>query len=94
MRFSSSVVPGLLALAQAICTSAQVVETDRTITAAIPSGDTVEIYRHGATVSSWKSSRGEQHIFLSTASVVDGSAALRGGIPVVSGIRLQVKLRS
>jgi len=80
MRLSSLVIPGL-SLVQIV--SAQVATSARTIKATIPSGDTVEIYRHGATVSSWNSSRGEQHIFLSTASALDGSAALRGGIPVV-----------
>lgn len=83
MKFSSSVF-GLSLLAQTACTSAQIVKSARTIKATIPSGDTVEIYRHGATVSSWTSSSKEQQLFLSSASVLDGSAALRGGIPVVS----------
>ncbi|KAE9984299.1 hypothetical protein EG327_005060 [Venturia inaequalis] len=82
MKFSSSVF-GLSLLAQTACTSAQIVKSARTIKATIPSGDTVEIYRHGATVSSWTSSSKEQQLFLSSASVLDGSAALRGGIPVV-----------
>ncbi|KAF2714299.1 aldose 1-epimerase, partial [Pleomassaria siparia CBS 279.74] len=56
---------------------------DRTVKASLPSGDAVEIYYHGATVTSWTSSSGDSQIFLSTASVLDGSAAIRGGIPVV-----------
>lgn len=86
MKSFSLILPSLLSLAQAVCTSAQVIESARTIKATIPSGDTVEIYRHGATVSSWTSSSKEQLIFLSTASVLNGSAALRGGIPVVSSL--------
>jgi glucose-6-phosphate 1-epimerase len=80
MKLSLLLVPALLSLPPA---AAQVVTNARTIKATIPSGDVVEIYRHGATVSSWNSSSGEQHIFLSTASVLNGSAALRGGVPIV-----------
>lgn len=87
MKVSSSVLAGLLSLAQLACTNAQVVESARTIKATIPSGDTVEVYRHGATVTSWTSSSKEQQIFFSTASVVNGSAALRGGIPIVGIFR-------
>ncbi|TID14386.1 putative aldose 1-epimerase [Venturia nashicola] len=84
MRFSSSVLAGLLSLlAQTVCINAQIVQSARTIKATIPSGDTVEIYRHGATVTSWTSGNKEQLLFLSTAAVLNGSAAIRGGIPVV-----------
>ncbi|QDS77909.1 hypothetical protein FKW77_000790 [Venturia effusa] len=83
MKLTPSIVPALLWLGQAAYTSAQVVKSARTIKATIPSGDTVEIYLHGATISSWTSSSKEQQLFLSTGSALDGSAPLRGGIPVV-----------
>lgn len=62
---------------------ASVTEGDGTVEAKLPSGDAVTVYLHGATVTSWKSSDGDEKIFLSTASALDGSAAIRGGIPVV-----------
>lgn len=37
----------------------------------------------GATVSSWKSSDGQERLFLSDKTSLDGSAAIRGGIPIV-----------
>ncbi|KAI7773015.1 aldose 1-epimerase [Diaporthe eres] len=60
-----------------------VIEGEGTVEATLPSGDAVTVYLHGATVTSWKSSDGDEKIFLSTASALDGSAAIRGGIPVV-----------
>jgi|ERR1712037_3376 len=43
---------------------------------------TCEIYHHGATVTSWKVD-GKEKLFLSSKAVLDGSKAIRGGIPVV-----------
>lgn len=63
--------------------SAAVVERNGTIQASLPSGDFVTVYLHGATVTSWKASDGNDKILLSTASALDRSAAIRGGIPVV-----------
>lgn len=63
--------------------STSVVQGNGTIQATLPSGDSVNVYLHGATVTSWKASDGDDKIFLSTASALDGSAAIRGGIPVV-----------
>lgn len=60
-----------------------VVEGNRTVQATLPSGDSVNVYLHGATVTSWKTSDGDDKLLLSTASALDGSAAIRGGIPVV-----------
>ncbi|KAJ4417137.1 hypothetical protein N0V82_006337 [Gnomoniopsis sp. IMI 355080] len=63
--------------------TAAVVEGNGTIQASLPSGDYVNVYLHGATVTSWKTSDGDDKLLLSTASALDGSAAIRGGIPVV-----------
>ncbi|KAN0060393.1 hypothetical protein ACQY0O_007722 [Thecaphora frezii] len=42
-----------------------------------------EIYLFGATVTSWKSNGGHERLFLSSKAALDGSAAIRGGIPLV-----------
>jgi D-hexose-6-phosphate mutarotase len=40
------------------------------------------IHHHGATVISWKVN-GEEKLFLSKLAILDGSKAIRGGIPLV-----------
>ncbi|BFZ53021.1 hypothetical protein PYCC9005_000044 [Savitreella phatthalungensis] len=46
------------------------------------SGDRAKISLHGATVLSWKSF-GHERLFLSDKAILDGSKAIRGGIPLV-----------
>jgi glucose-6-phosphate 1-epimerase len=54
------------------------------VTARLPSGDTVDVLLYGATVISWKSSGGKtENLWLSDKAALDGSKAVRGGIPVV-----------
>ncbi|ERS96677.1 glucose-6-phosphate 1-epimerase [Sporothrix schenckii 1099-18] len=57
------------------------------VTAVLPSGESVEILLTGATVLSWKGAvhGGEpaERLFLSEGAVLDGSKAVRGGIPIV-----------
>jgi len=54
-----------------------------------PQGASVEILLFGATITSWKSpsvngsGQSEERLFLSSKAVLDGSKAVRGGIPVV-----------
>ncbi|TGZ79627.1 galactose mutarotase-like protein [Ascodesmis nigricans] len=48
----------------------------------LPTGETAEILLHGATVISWKAG-GEEKLWLSEKAVLDGSKAVRGGIPLV-----------
>lgn len=62
---------------------ASVIEDNGTVQATLPSGDFVNVYLHGATVTSWKASDGDEKILLSTASKLDGTAAIRGGLPVI-----------
>ncbi len=57
--------------------------TDNVLTASLPSHDTVTIRLYGATVTSWKTSNGAEQLFLSEKAILDGSKAIRGGIPVV-----------
>jgi hypothetical protein len=58
-------------------------DDNRRVIATLPAGDRVEILLHGATVLSWKSGNGHENLWLSEKAVVDGSKAVRGGIPVV-----------
>src|SRR3954468_15120906 len=48
-----------------------------------PDGARAEVYLHGAHVTSWIPSGGTQRLFLSERSDFGGSAAIRGGIPVI-----------
>lgn len=47
----------------------------------LPCGDRVVVARHGAQVLSWVAA-GRERLYLSPKSVMDGQAAIRGGIPV------------
>jgi len=45
-------------------------------------GSTADIYLYGATVTSWKQG-GQERLFVSSKAAMDGSKAIRGGIPIV-----------
>lgn len=47
----------------------------------LPQGDRLVVALHGAHVLSWVSG-GQERLYLSPASVMDGQAAIRGGVPV------------
>lgn len=47
----------------------------------LPNGDRVRVSDFGAQVLSWQV-RGQERMFLSERAVLDGSAAIRGGVPV------------
>ena len=47
----------------------------------LPHGDSVRVSDFGAQVLSWNA-RGHERLFCSERAVVDGSAAIRGGVPV------------
>ena len=47
----------------------------------LPCGDRLVVARHGAQVLSWVAA-GRERLYLSPRSVMDGQAAIRGGIPV------------
>ena len=54
------------------------------VIATLPSGESVEVLLYGATVTSWKSNGGKtENLWLSEKAALDGSKAVRGGIPVV-----------
>ncbi|KAI9831150.1 MAG: hypothetical protein M1819_005238 [Sarea resinae] len=56
-------------------------DNDR-VSATLPTGESVEVLLYGATIISWKSG-GKENLFLSEKAHLDGSKAVRGGIPVV-----------
>lgn len=61
---------------------------DNRIDATLPSGESVSVHLYGATVTSWKLANGEEQLFVSSKAILDGSKAIRGGIPVVFPVRL------
>lgn len=61
------------------------------VVARLPTGDSVEILLFGATVISWKS-HGKENLFLSEAAKLDGSKAVRGGIPLVFPVSFTLHL--
>lgn len=65
-----------------LMTSAQLID-DSKVLLKHSSGSSAEIYLHGATVTSWKTSDGTEQLFLSSKALLDGSKAIRGGIPIV-----------
>ncbi|TKA42957.1 hypothetical protein B0A49_12613 [Cryomyces minteri] len=52
------------------------------VTASLPTGESVDVLLHGATIISWKSGK-QENLWLSEKAVLDGTKAVRGGIPVV-----------
>src|SRR5690242_12851465 len=58
------------------------------IIATLPSGESVEVLLYGATITSWKSANGKENLFLSEKAALDGSKAVRGGIPLVFPVSL------
>ncbi|KAF2670677.1 galactose mutarotase-like protein, partial [Microthyrium microscopicum] len=54
-----------------------------TVSARLPTGETVEVLLFGATVTSWKNVDGSENLWLSEKAILDGSKPVRGGIPLV-----------
>lgn len=48
----------------------------------LPSHDTVLVALHGAHVLSWQTGDGRERLYLSPQAVMDGQAAIRGGVPL------------
>lgn len=70
--------PGLAPQAQVTISNA-----NNRVSAVLPSGESVEILLYGATIISWKDAAGTEKLWLSSAAKLDGSKAVRGGIPLV-----------
>ncbi|KAK3904756.1 galactose mutarotase-like domain-containing protein [Staphylotrichum tortipilum] len=58
-------------------------EDNSRVTAELPTGESVTVLLYGATVISWKDAAGDEKLWLSEAAKLDGSKAVRGGIPIV-----------
>lgn len=67
---------------------------DGRVKAALPTGETVEVLLHGATVLSWKDAGGNEKLWLSESAVLDGSKAVRGGIPLVFPVSLHTNIHT
>lgn len=63
------------------------------VSARLPTGESVQVLLHGATVISWKSG-GQENLFLSEKAILDGSKPVRGGIPVVFPVRMDTNIRA
>lgn len=53
------------------------------VKAELPTGESIDVLLHGATILSWKDASGDEKLWLSDAAKLDGSGAARGGIPLV-----------
>jgi glucose-6-phosphate 1-epimerase len=60
------------------------------VIAELPTGESVQVLLYGATVISWKDGSGDEKLWLSDAAKLDGSKAVRGGIPIVFPVCFQV----
>ncbi|KAK1837904.1 aldose 1-epimerase family protein, partial [Colletotrichum chrysophilum] len=49
------------------------------VTATLPTGESVSVLLHGATVLSWRSASGRDRLWLSENTVFDGTKPVRGG---------------
>lgn len=47
------------------------------------SGSSVDIHRHGATVTSFRTAAGKEMLFVSNSAVFDRVKPIRGGIPLI-----------
>ncbi|GAB0137148.1 hypothetical protein EsDP_00005428 [Epichloe bromicola] len=53
------------------------------VSAVLPTGESVTVLLIGATVLSWKDAQGDEKLWLSKDTRLDGSKGVRGGIPLV-----------
>ena len=62
-------------------------EDNARVTASLPTGESVEVLLFGANVLSWKTAKGQEKLFVSSKAHLDGSKAVRGGIPLIFPVR-------
>ncbi|KAM0329155.1 hypothetical protein ACHAQA_004451 [Verticillium albo-atrum] len=77
--------PTALATTPGLPPQAQVTTSDDNsrVDAVLPTGESISVLLHGATVLSWKDAAGNDRLWLSEAAPLDGSKPVRGGIPLV-----------
>lgn len=59
------------------------VEVSPVLTLRAEDGATATIHRHGAHVTSWCPTDGDERLYLSAKSGFEGAAAIRGGVPII-----------
>ncbi|PTD12071.1 Glucose-6-phosphate 1-epimerase, partial [Fusarium culmorum] len=59
---------------------ADITHDNSRVKAVLPSGESVEVLLHGATVISWKDASGAEKLWVSETAALDGSAPVRGGL--------------
>ena len=59
------------------------VEVSPVLTLRAEDGATATIHRHGAHVTSWCPTDGDERLYLSAKSGFEGTAAIRGGVPII-----------
>ncbi|CCX09637.1 galactose mutarotase-like domain-containing protein [Pyronema domesticum] len=75
--------PGALSVSKVIGRDSGVVEIkDDRVKISLPSGESAEVLLYGATVISWVAD-GAERLFLSKEAKLDGTKAVRGGVPLV-----------
>ncbi len=77
--------PSALATTPGLTPQAQVniTHSNNRVSAVLPTGESIEILLYGATIISWKDAQGAEKLWLSEKAKLDGSKAVRGGVPVV-----------
>lgn len=77
--------PAALATTPGLPPQAQVSSThdNSRIKAVLPSGESIEVLLYGAHITSWKDRAGNERMWLSKGAKLDGSKAVRGGVPLV-----------
>ncbi|PSS15144.1 hypothetical protein M430DRAFT_67750 [Amorphotheca resinae ATCC 22711] len=70
--------PGLAPQAQV-----NITHSNSRVSAVLPTGESIEVLLYGATIISWKDAAGQEKLFLSSKAQLDGTKAVRGGIPLV-----------
>ncbi len=78
-----SATPGLPPQAQV-----NITHSHARVSAVLPTGESIEVLLFGATITSWKDGKGEEKLWLSEAAKLDGSKAVRGGVPLVFPVGL------
>jgi len=77
--------PSLLPKTPGLAPQAQVniTHSNSRVSAVLPTGESIEVLLYGATIISWKDANGEEKLWLSEAAKLDGTKAVRGGVPLV-----------
>jgi glucose-6-phosphate 1-epimerase len=62
--------------------------TNARVSAVLPTGESIEVLLYGATIISWKDAAGNEKLWRSEKAKLDGTKAVRGGVPLVFPVRI------